>query len=322
VALTDGIGRNIDYLRVSVTDRCNLRCLYCMPEKGADRIPPGDVLDFEEVLRICRVLAGLGIKNVRVTGGEPLLRSGLAGFISDLKAVGGIERVGLTTNGVLLEERLASLVKAGLDAVNVSINTTDKDKYTRLTRVGDMVNITSVLDRALEAGLKVKINTVMIKGFNEDEIAKIAGLAKNRNIAARFIELMPLGEAASFEPFYAREAVALIEKEYGPLLPAAVKLGNGPAEYYAIEGFAGRIGFISPMSRRFCDKCNKLRLTASGFLKLCLSGDSGLDLRGPVRGGASDAVIAGMILEQAALKPAGHCFTESGNSINMFRIGG
>jgi cyclic pyranopterin phosphate synthase len=292
-----------------------------MPEKDASSIPGDDALRFEEVLRICRVLANLGINTVRVTGGEPLLRGGLAGFIRELKAVRGINRVGLTTNGVLLGEQLESLAKAGLDAVNVSINTMDRGKFARLTRTNSMFDGVSVVDRALETGFKVNVNTVMIRGFNEDEIPVIAGLAKNRNIAARFIELMPLGEAASFRPFYAQEAAALIEREYGPLRPAAAKRGNGPAEYFAIDGFAGHIGFISPMSRRFCEHCNKLRLTAYGFLKLCLSGDSGIDLREPVRGGASDDEITALIRAQVVLKPAGYSFAEDGG-VNMFRIGG
>jgi len=320
--LVDGLGRAIDYLRVSVTDRCNLRCLYCMPNEGVGWIPHEDVLRFEEVLRICRVLCSLGIKAVRVTGGEPLLRRGLVDFIRELKAVRGINNVGMTTNGVLLEERLESLSKAGLDAVNISIDTMDKEKFSRLTRTGIAANMVSVIDHALETGFEVKINTVMIRGFNEDEIVKIAGLAKTRNIAARFIELMPLGEAAAFKPFYAHEARALIEEEYGPLLPAAAKLGKGPAEYYTIDGFSGHIGFISPLSRCFCKSCNKLRLNASGFLKLCLCGDSGIDLRGLVRGNASDEEINGLIREQAALKPAGYSFAESGGSVKMFRIGG
>jgi len=331
--LLDGLGRTIDYVRLSVTDRCNLRCLYCMPNEGVGWIPHDDVLRFDEYLRICRVLAGLGINSVRVTGGEPLLRGGLAGFISELKAVKGINRVGLTSNGVLLGEQLESVAKAGIDALNISINTMEAEKFALLTRIintvnnpltstDGVVNIIAVVDRALEMGLKVKVNTVMIKGFNENEIAKIAGLAKNRNIAVRFIELMPLGEAASFKPFYAHEASALLEGEYGPLRPVAAKLGNGPAEYYSIAGFDGHIGFISPMSRGFCAACNKLRLTASGFLKLCLSSDMGIDLRGLVRDGVSDEKLSALILEQASLKPAGHCFTESGGSINMFRIGG
>jgi len=325
--VVDGLGRTIDYLRVSVTDRCNLRCLYCMPNEGVGWIPHEDVLRFEEALRICRILAGLGIKSVRVTGGEPLLRRELAGFICELKAVDGINQVGMTTNGVLLGEQLETLRKAGLDVVNISIDTMDKDKFLRLTRSDGMVNTISVIDQALEIGLGVKVNTVMIRDFNEDEITAIAGLAKHRNIAARFIELMPLGEAVSFKPFYANEAVALIEGEFGPLMPVAAKLGNGPAEYYTIAGFAGHIGFISPMSRRFCETCNKLRLTASGFLKLCLCGDMGIDLRGLVRGSSSDEEITGLIREQLALKPAGHCFAESGGAINgggvnMFRIGG
>jgi cyclic pyranopterin phosphate synthase len=298
-----------------------------MPNEGVGWIPHEDVLRFEEALRICRILAGLGIKSVRVTGGEPLLRRGLAGFIGELKAIEGINKAGLTSNGVLLGEQLEALSKAGLDAVNISINTMDREKFTRLTRVESMVNMVSVIDHALEMGLEVKVNTVMIRGFNEDEITAIAGLAKTRKIAARFIELMPLGEAASFQPFYAREAAALIEGTYSSLLPVTAKLGNGPAEYYAIAGFAGHIGFISPMSRRFCKSCNKLRLTASGFLKLCLSGEQGIDLRGLIRGGASDEEITGLIHEQIALKPAGHSFNESGGaenggSVNMFRIGG
>ena len=320
IFLLDGLGRTIDYLRVSVTDRCNLRCLYCMPNDGVGWIAHEDVLRFEEVLRICRILANLGIMSVRVTGGEPLLRRGLADFIRELKAVKGVNRVGLTTNGVLLEEQLEPLSKAGLDAVNISINTMDREKFSRLTRTGSMVNTVSVIDHALETGLGVKVNTVMIRGFNEDEITAIAGLAKTRNIAARFIELMPLGEAAVFEPYYAHEAAALIEGTYGPLLPEAAKLGNGPAEYYTIAGFAGHVGFISPMSRRFCKNCNKLRLTASGFLKLCLCGDTGIDLRGLVRGGASDEEITGLIREQALLKPRG--FDENSGGVNMFRIGG
>jgi len=322
IFMLDGAGRTIDYLRISVTDRCNLRCLYCMPSEGVSWIPHEDVLRFEEILRICRILAGMGIKSVRVTGGEPLLRRGLAGFISELKAVNGIERVGMTTNGVLLGEQLEALGKAGLDAVNISIDTMDRDKFSRLTRMEIAANVVSVIDCALEMGFDVKINTVMIRDFNEDEITAIAGLAKTRNIAARFIELMPLGEAASFKPFYAHEAAALIEGIYGPLLPVAAKLGNGPAEYYAINGFAGHIGFISPMSRRFCETCNKLRLTASGFLKLCLCGDTGIDLRRLVRGSASDEEITALIREQIALKPAGHCFPENCNNINMFKIGG
>jgi cyclic pyranopterin phosphate synthase len=293
-----------------------------MPNEGVGWLPHDDILRFEEALRICRILAGLGIKSVRVTGGEPLLRKGIAGFISELKAVKGIERAGLTSNGVLLGEQLEFLAKAGLDALNISINTMEREKFIRLTRVDNMVNVISVIDQALEMGLRVKINTVMIRDFNEDEIAKIAGLAKNRNIAARFIELMPLGEAASFKSFFADEAIALIEREHGPLMPVNAKLGNGPAEYYAIDGFAGHIGFISPMSRRFCENCNKLRLTASGFLKLCLSGEQGIDLRALVRDGSSAEEIAALILEQAALKPAGHTFTENVGNINMFRIGG
>ncbi|MCL2878972.1 MAG: radical SAM protein, partial [Treponema sp.] len=191
--LTDAYGRTIDYLRVSITDRCNLRCLYCMPPEGIQWIPHDDVLRFEEILRICRILAGLGIRAVRITGGEPLVRRGVPDLVRELKAIRGIERVSMTSNGVLLGENLEALAVAGLDAVNISLDTLNGERYRLITLRDDPGNILSAVNRALELGLEVKINCVPLAGINEADIVPLAGQAKDKNIPVRFIELMPLG---------------------------------------------------------------------------------------------------------------------------------
>ena len=323
--LVDSFGRTIDYLRLSITDRCNLRCLYCMPPEGVSWMPHNEVLRFEETLRLCRIMAALGISTIRVTGGEPLVRRGAADFVRELKAIGGVGQVTLTSNGVLLGEHLPALAVAGLDAVNISLDTLDEERFRHITRAEGFGGILSAIHRAAELGLRVKINCVPLRGFNEDDIVKLAALAKNSDITVRFIELMPLGAASELQPLAAAEVISLIEREYGPMQPSAVKLGYGPATYYTIAGFTGYIGLISAVSHCFCQSCNRLRLTASGYLKPCLSSDVGLDLRSLVRDGASDGEIAEAVRELVAKKPAGHSFNhaDSGaNTINMYRIGG
>jgi cyclic pyranopterin phosphate synthase len=230
----------------------------------------------------------------------------------------------MTSNGVLLEDYLGALVTAGLDAVNISLDTINDEKFCLLTKVNGLVNTLSAIDRAFASGLKVKINCVPLRTFNEEDIVKIAAMAYNRNITVRFIELMPLGKAATLQPIPMDEVISLIEREYGPLELSDVKLGNGPAIYYTLQGFAGHIGFISALSHSFCHNCNRLRLTASGLLKPCLSTDLSLDLRCHVRRGASDGEIADSIQGLVAKKPAGHnfCITNKATHINMFRIGG
>ena len=325
--LTDPFGRTINYLRLSVTDRCNLRCLYCMPSEGVGRITHDEVMRFEELIRICRVLAGLGIGTVRVTGGEPLVRKGVANFIGELKAVEGIGRVTMTTNGVLLEENLEALIAAGLDAVNISLDTLDEERFRRLTKGGGMGNILPAIDRALGFGLGVKINCVPMRGFNEEDIVRLTALAQDKNIAVRFIELMPLGAAAKMQPLPIGEVVALIEKAFGPLTVSPIKPGSGPAVYHKPPGFAGHIGLIGALSRGFCERCNRLRLTAAGILKACLARDPGIDVRRLVRGGTSDGEIEGAVRELVGRKPAGHGFGGTGagrdyRDKEMFRIGG
>ena len=328
--LIDSYGRTIDYLRLSITDRCNLRCLYCMPPEGVQWIPHGEVLRFEEILKICRILAGLGIKAVRVTGGEPLVRRGVVDLIRELKAESGIERVTITSNGVLLGEYIEALAAAGLDAVNISLDTVNEEKFRSLARGEGLDKIMSAIDRALDLGMELKINCVPLAGINDDDIAALAGLAQSRNISVRFIELMPLGAASAFTLLPADKVIALMENTYGPMRRAEEQrspYGKGPAEYYTLNGFTGLIGLISPMSRCFCGKCNRLRLSSSGILKPCLSSDLSLDLRSRLRAHASDGEIAETVREFVMRKPAGHSFTGTAGTQNhdsreMFRIGG
>ncbi|MDR0324035.1 MAG: GTP 3',8-cyclase MoaA [Treponema sp.] len=322
--LTDSFGRKIDYLRLSITDRCNLRCLYCMPPEGVDSISHNEILRFEELLKLCRIFADIGIDTVRVTGGEPLIRKGAVDFIRELKAINGIKRVTMTSNGVLLGEHLKELSRSELDAVNISLDTLDREKFSFLTRGGTLGNILSAIDLALELALEVKINCVPLRGFNEDDIPQIASLAKNRKITVRFIELMPLGAASSMKGIAETEVFTLIEKKFGCLEPLPFNYGSGPASYYTLDGFSGNIGIISAVSRRFCEKCNRLRLSASGALKPCLSGSISADLRGLLRNNASDENIADVIRKLAADKPAGHNFNfnDYSKKIEMFRIGG
>jgi len=331
MTLTDSFGRAISYLRLSITDRCNLRCLYCMPSEGVGKIAHADVMRFEELLRVCRIFAGMGISAVRVTGGEPLARKGAADFVGRLKAIAGIKRVTMTSNGSLLGERLPALVAAGLDAVNVSLDTLDEERFRRLTRGGggDVLpgSILSAVDRALDLGLEAKINCVPILGFNEEDIAPLAALARTRKIAVRFIELMPLGAAAAMQPLPISAVAGIIEKAFGPLTPSPMSPGSGPAVYHALPGFAGHIGIIGALSRGFCENCNRLRLTASGVLKPCLSSDLGIDLRRLVRDNASDKKIESAVAELVGKKPAGHSFGAAGEKREhrqkeMFRIGG
>jgi cyclic pyranopterin phosphate synthase len=327
--IRDSQGRLIDYLRVSVTDRCNLRCIYCMPEGGVERKAHEDVLSFEELLRCCRVMAAMGIHKIKVTGGEPLVRRGTTGFIAALKSLPGIRQVTLTTNGLLLEGELEGLRAAGLDGVNISLDSLDAETFHRITRRSGLEGILRAVRRAAAAGLRVKVNCVPLRGINDHELADIAGLARDQAAAVRFIELMPLGRACSYEPLRGEETAAVLERRYGKLIPFAGKLGNGPARYYTLEGFAGTIGFINPLSRCFCESCNRFRLTSQGILKPCLSSSIGADLRSLLRSGAEDGALRQTVLDIAARKPAQHTFlappgTEEAEDRprEMFRIGG
>ena len=325
--MRDGQNREIRYIRVSVTDRCNLRCVYCMPPQGVEWLPHENILTYEEIGRICRILAEMGVDTVRLTGGEPLVRRGLEELVALLKATPGIRRVNLTTNGLLLARQLPALLSAGLDGVNISLDTLDQGQFAALTRRGDLFRVDQVLqglEAALAApGLEVKLNCVPM-GYNDDQLVPLALLARERPLAVRFIEMMPIGLGAHMEGRSEAWVRARLEEVLGPLTPWEGEAGSGPARYVTAPGFAGRLGFISAVSHQFCQSCNRVRLTASGFFKTCLQYDRGVELR-PLLSGPDGALQAAMAAALAQ-KPAGHCFAqrevEGGEGRIMNQIGG
>ncbi|NLF34391.1 MAG: GTP 3',8-cyclase MoaA [Clostridiales bacterium] len=322
--MKDRCHREIDYLRVSVTDRCNLRCVYCMPEAGVPWLPHADLLSYEELLRLCRIFAGLGVKRVKLTGGEPLVRRGLPFLLASLKAIDGIEAVTLTTNGVLLAAQLPDLLAAGLDGVNISLDTLDPVQFASLTRGEGLDRVLAGLDAALAApGLTVKLNCVPL-GRNDDQLLPLALLARDRRLAVRFIELMPIGPGKGLEPRSEAQVRRLLEARLGPLLPREAPLGGGPCRYFSVPGFQGKLGFISAISHPFCSRCNRLRLTSTGFLKSCLQYESGVPLK-PLLSGA-DGGIRAAILEAVSQKPSAHRFQapeiDGEETRTMSQIGG
>jgi cyclic pyranopterin phosphate synthase len=275
--LRDKFGRKINYLRISITDRCNLRCKYCMPEDGVELKSHSEILSFEDIVKIVEVGQKLGVEKIRLTGGEPLVRLGLEELISSLADL-NLKDISLTTNGVLLAEKAEILKNAGLNRVNISLDTLEKDKFEEITRRDYFDKVTAGIEAALEADLKpVKINTVVMKGFNDDEILDFVKLSQKKNIHVRFIEYMPLGGEADEKHFMSsKETKKLIESNYK--LVSAVTKGNGPAKYLKVPGAAGTIGFISALSEHFCSECNRMRLTADGRFKPCLASNREVEI--------------------------------------------
>lgn len=308
--MKDSFNRNIDYIRVSITDRCNLRCVYCMPEDGIALTEHEKLLTYEEIIRLCKDFAKVGISKVKITGGEPLVRKDLKNLIKSIKDIEGINNVTLTTNGILLEEQIDDLVKAGLDAVNISIDTLDKEKFKNITRIGDLDKVLRSIDKCLTyENLTVKINCVPIKGESDKEILDIVNLAKDKNLSVRFIELMPIGLGREMKGYTDDEIKNIIEENIGALKEYKGKLGNGPSNYYSLENFKGKIGFISAVNHKFCDACNRVRLTSDGFLKKCLQYETGSDLKKLLREGKSDDEIIKVIEETIYNKPESHMFS-------------
>jgi cyclic pyranopterin phosphate synthase len=318
----DAFDRTIDYLRVSVTDRCNLRCAYCMPRQGVTSIPHAEILTLEEIERLCGVFSALGIRRIKVTGGEPLIRGDAVSLIAGLKKLPGIEQVTLTTNGILLSEYLPALLSAGIDGINISLDTLDPVTFEKLTGADALASVLRAMDETVCSGVPVKLNCVPIHGINQNELAAIASLARCRVKAVRFIELMPVGCASHFSGIRFEEVVAQLEQAYGPLRACADQLGNGPAQYYSICGFKGRIGIIDALGHSFCGSCNRVRLTAAGQLRLCLSRNDGVDLRQLVRSGASDEQLRAAIGSAIARKPQFHQFYSNAVDKTMNQIGG
>ena len=308
--MLDDCGRRIDYLRISITDRCNLRCVYCMPEGGVSTLRHSDILTYEEILRLTGLLTRLGVRHLRVTGGEPMARRGCLDLVRRLHGLHGVETIAMTTNALLLRGRVAEAREAGLDALNISLDTLDPATYAAMTRGGRVEDVFSVIDDAVSLGMRVKVNAVPVRGMNDHQLAALAALARDREIHVRFIELMPVGCGAGLSPVPSDEVLARMEAAFGPLAPDTARHGFGPARYVRPEGFAGSIGVISPMSHEFCDTCNRVRLTADGYLKLCLNHQAGLDVRALLREGADDAVLLEALRAAIARKPSRHGFLE------------
>ncbi len=324
--MQDRYGRIIDYIRISITDRCNLRCMYCMPQEGIELCKCEDILRYEEIIRLCRIFESLGIRKIKITGGEALVRKDALDLIRGIKSIEGINQVTLTTNGVLLEKYIDELVAAKIDGINISLDTLNADEFKRITRIGNVETVKKALEKVLRyKELNIKLNCVPFDSSKQN-IMELVGIAKDNNVHVRFIEVMPIGFGKLFQFLGEDQIIRQIESVYGKMKPYTQKLGNGPSHYYELEGFKGKIGFISAISHKFCHECNRIRLTCTGYLKTCLQYDFGIDLRALLRSGASDEQIKNAIEKIIMAKPLEHSFLdksiESEEQATMSAIGG
>ena len=357
--MKDAYGRKIEYLRISLTDKCNLRCKYCMPAEGIGLMKHSEVLTLEEICRTARVLTEMGVCRIRLTGGEPLVRRGIVGLMQSLQELPAHPELAMTTNGVLLADRLEELVSVGLQSVNISLDTRNRDVYRELTGTDGFEAVERSIDLALQMGLPVKLNCVPIRGINDGELADLAEYARDRKIDVRFIELMPMGCAREYRGVSEAEILEMLEKRFGEVETlteqgtdaysmsghtisenTASQIGmvsndsndasgpsgyRGPARYVHFRGFQGRVGFISPLSHAFCSECNRLRLTVDGRLKLCLYYPEGLDVRQLLRSGCTDEELMTSIRGIIMQKPERHEFCETKSAKerrSMYEIGG
>ena len=309
-SMIDEYQRQIDYLRISVTDRCNLRCQYCMPEEGVPLVNHDEILRYQEILRLVQVFAGLGIQKIKLTGGEPLVRRQLPDLAGEIRKIPGIHQVTLTTNGVLLKEQMRDLAKAGIDGINLSLDTLDGEEYQRITRRAELSRVWEGFLEALKyPQVTLKIHCVPMSQSRES-LLQVARLSKDYPVHVRFIEMMPIGLGADWEGYRESKIYGILREAFGEGEPVKETLGNGPAHYVQFDGFQGKIGFISAVSHKFCDQCNRVRLTAQGYLKTCLQYDRGVDLRELLRRGATDRELAEQIAQALLEKPEGHAFYE------------
>jgi len=325
--MRDQYGRELTDLRISLTDRCNLRCVYCMPADGIHFRPLDELLADDELLLLVRVAAELGVRKIRLTGGEPTVRPNLVDLVRTIHTTPGIEDIALTTNGLLLDRLAAPLAVAGLNRVNVSLDTLDAAMFAAITRGGRVDQVTAGIAAAEAAGLvPIKINAVVVRGFNEDDVVSLAALTLDRPWDVRFIEMMPfstVGDFAEAGVVKSEETMAKVEAALGPIAPIDLS-GDDPARTYRLPGAAGRLGFISTVSNPFCAKCGRLRLTADGRLRLCLLRDDEVDLLTPLRKGASYEEIKEVFRAGAFRRPFGHALAEQmyPQARAMIQIGG
>jgi len=329
MAHLDHYSRPIQYLRISVTDRCNLRCVYCMPPEGVAWQPHENILSYEEIETVVRAAANLGISKVRLTGGEPLVRMGIEDLVRMLGRIHGVDDLAMTTNGILLSQYAHLLAEAGLRRVNVSLDTLNAERFQRITRHGRIEDVLAGIEAAHQAGLEpVKINVVVIRRMNDDEVVTFARKSVQDRWNVRFIEWMPVGQLDEEDwgdgVVTADEMRQRVEDDLGPLIPAKTSIGSGPARYYRLPGAEGTIGFITPVSEHFCYHCNRLRLTADGQLRPCLLSDKEIDLRTPLRQDAQVDDIKALVLQAIESKPLQHHLDQCRHPENraMSQIGG
>lgn len=323
--MQDQFQRQIEYLRISVTDRCNLRCRYCMPAEGVKWIPHESILSLEEILRLIKISTRFGFHRFRITGGEPLVRKGIIDFLRQTAQIPGVDDLMLTTNGILLPETAFDLKAAGVQRVNISLDTLDPERFREITRGGEVNKVLQGVFRSLEAGLDpVKLNVVVVRDFNTEELPKFMELARQYPLHVRFIELMPIGISSGhreeFVPIHEMKEILGLKE-----VNAAKDIrGGGPAEYFRPEGFQGSVGFISALSRHFCHTCNRVRLTADGKLRPCLHSKYEVDLREALRNGCSDSEVADIFAAAVWHKPSEHNMNEESwqDKRIMSQIGG
>ena len=330
--MIDTYGRNINYMRISITDRCDLRCRYCMPEEGIEKVSMSRILTYEEILRICRAASELGITRFKVTGGEPLVRKGCAAFVRELKSQPGVEQVTLTTNGQQLTGAIEELADARLDGLNISLDSLREDRYRFITGGGDLRRTLEAIDKSITSGIRTKVNCLLQKQFNEDEIEAFAAFAFEKGIDVRFIEIMPVGFGRPESGVSNDEVLERLKRVYPTLRKDETAHGNGPAVYYRLpdadestDAAAGKsggsIGLISAMHHSFCGSCNRIRLTSQGLIKPCLCYEEGVDLRPALE---ADNMLRAALKKAIRRKPLGHTFHDrtSVEPRAMSQIGG
>jgi cyclic pyranopterin phosphate synthase len=306
--LIDPCNRHLNYLRISITDRCNLKCIYCVPRDLITRLSHADILTYEEILRLVKVGIQLGISKVRVTGGEPLVRKGVYEFLGELSRISGLTDLSLTTNGVALKDNLEKIKAAGIKRINISLDTLKRQKFSKITGFDLFDQVWQGIEKALEMGFHpIKINVVALNGVNDDELLDMAHLSVEYPFHIRFIEYMPIGDSQMGNtPLLLAPEIKKRLSEIGKLIPIRNSINDGPARRYRFKGARGEVGFIHALSHHFCDRCNRLRLTASGQLRPCLLSGHQEDIKGPLRAGCSDEELAQIFFRAVRHKPSDH----------------
>jgi GTP 3',8-cyclase len=326
IKLVDQYRRRLDYLRVSVTDRCNMQCIYCMTHEKISKVPCKEILRYEEILRISRIFTRLGVSKIRVTGGEPLVRKGVCEFLTELSKMEGLSDLSITTNGVFLKDKINKIKSAGIKRLNISLDTLDRDKFKKISGIDAFNEVWASIMQSLDMGFDpIKINVVALKGINDDELIDFAKLSICYPFQIRFIEYMPIGTSKMmFRQLLAPEIKDRISA-IGRLQPIDNVSSDGPAKRFRFENAKGEIGLIKPISEHFCGTCNRLRLTAGGNLKLCLLSENETDLKTPIRNGCSDNELADIILKAVYKKPFEHSLVANNSGMvsgRMSAIGG